>query len=124
MDDYEVSDDFEEEFYEGKSAFAMHRRVERNKKLRKSLLSKLKDEELVCEICGLSKPGLERSIHESLFEVHHILPLSDVDGTRATKIGDVALLCACCHRAIHKLIALEKKFVGIQDARKILVNKG
>ncbi len=37
-----------------------------------------------------------------LIEAHHRIPLSR--GIRATMPEDFAMLCPCCHRAIHKLI--------------------
>lgn len=122
-EDYQVSDDFEEEFYEGKTVFALHRRVEREKRLRKHFLSRLSGEELQCAICGLTRPDLEREIHESLFEIHHVLPFFEVAGTRKTKLSDVVLLCASCHRAIHKMMHVEKGFVSVAEAKHKLARK-
>lgn len=120
VDDFEMSDDFVGEFYEGKSVFAIHRKTERHKGLRNKLLSKRSDDQLACEICGLSRPDLTRTIHESFFEVHHIVPLSELHGEQDTKLADVALLCACCHRGIHKLMSLEKKSFSISEAKLAL----
>ena len=36
-------------------------------------------------------------------EVHHRLPLAEGDGERETRLEDLAVLCANCHRAIHRL---------------------
>lgn len=122
-EDYEVTDDFEDEFHEGKSVFASHRRTERNKKLRGKFLRRLDDADLKCGICGLERPHLNRSVHESLFELHHVLPLSENTGARITRLSDVVLLCASCHRAIHKLMAEKKRFVGIDEAAEVLVGR-
>lgn len=120
LDDFDMSDDFEEEFYEGKSVFAVHRKVERNSSIRKKLLSNLTDHQLSCAICELSRPNLARALHESLFEIHHLTPLSELVGEQRTKLADVCLLCACCHRGIHKLMSLEKRPISIDDAKRLL----
>jgi 5-methylcytosine-specific restriction protein A len=119
-DDFEMADDFLEDFYEGKSTFVAHRKIERNSKLRTSLLKKLEDDELECEICFLSRPKLERNLHEALFEVHHLVPLAILNFEQKTKLSDVSLLCASCHRAIHKLMSIEKRNISIREARKAL----
>jgi len=43
-----------------------------------------------------------------LIEAHHRIPLSQ--GARDTKPEDFAMLCPCCHRAVHKLIDLGTPF--------------
>ena len=36
-------------------------------------------------------------------EVHHRVPLADGDSERETRLEELAVLCANCHRAIHRL---------------------
>jgi 5-methylcytosine-specific restriction protein A len=120
VDDYQLPDDIEDEYYEGKTAFALHRKTERSKGLRRDLLSKRKDAELKCAICDLSRPDLERPLHEALFEVHHVFPLSEVDGQTKTKLRDVELLCASCHRGIHKLMSIRGEFVSVESAKRVI----
>ena len=47
-----------------------------------------------CMVCAFS-PRVD-----SQLDVHHLFPLSD-GGERVTKIDDVAVLCANCHRLAH-----------------------
>jgi hypothetical protein len=55
---------------------------------------------LSCEACGCvpedDYPGL------NIIEAHHRIPLAR--GIRETKAEDFAMLCPCCHRAVHKII--------------------
>jgi len=40
---------------------------------------------------------------EDFCEVHHLVPLGKDSGERVTSLEDLAVLCANCHRAIHRL---------------------
>lgn len=54
---------------------------------------------LDCEICGFS--ALE-TYGEAYCEVHHLIPLAQMDGRTPTRLEDLAILCANCHRIIHR----------------------
>jgi 5-methylcytosine-specific restriction protein A len=112
--------DEEEEFIEGARLTRRHLTRERNKSIRKKLMAKLTDDTLVCEVCGFSPPPLSRQLRESFFEAHHILPLAEAEKARSTLLKDIALLCAGCHRFLHKLIRDRKQWVGSEDARQII----
>jgi 5-methylcytosine-specific restriction protein A len=51
-----------------------------------------------------------------VFEAHHLVPLALLVKGRKAKLGDVALLCANCHRLIHLVIAREKRRLSLEDA--------
>jgi len=108
----------DELFAEGQLLTSRHR--SRDRRLRKKLLGQTSDEQLVCAICKFSAPPLERQLRESFFEAHHIRPLVDVKGVTTTRVADMSLLCAGCHRFIHKLIAISKRWHSIDDARASL----
>lgn len=57
---------------------------------------------LCCEACELSERELPAAIGEACFEVHHLIPLSELTEERPTKLADLCLLCANCHRMIHR----------------------
>ena len=116
-DDLEMPEEFEDEFYEGRSAYVLHRKIERDTKLRKRVLKRRSPQNLVCDICEFSRPSLPVEIQESFFEVHHIVPLSALSEVKSYKLGDLAFLCANCHRGIHKLMSIEKEVVSLSDAR-------
>jgi 5-methylcytosine-specific restriction protein A len=115
---YQPSDDLEE-FPEGRLLTRMHTVRERDPIVRKKLLAKREGAALVCEACGLSEPHLDRALEESLFEAHHLIPLAD-GATRATRLADMALLCACCHRLIHKLIITQRRWVEPEEVGRLL----
>ena len=104
----------DEVFVEGHLLTSRHR--SRDRRLRKRLLAQKTDDQLVCTICQFAPPPLERRLLESFFEAHHIRPLSETKGPTSTRVADMALVCACCHRFIHRLIALKKRWVSIGEA--------
>ncbi|MGG7577611.1 HNH endonuclease [Rhizobium sp. Nf11,1] len=110
----ELPDD--EVFIEGQLITASHRR--RDSRIRRKLLEKSGDK-LVCQICDFSPPTLARPLQESFFDAHHIVPLSNALGDVRTRLADVVLLCAGCHKFVHKLIASQKRWVSIPEARSV-----
>jgi len=61
---------------------------------------RLKYGSLACEACGFDF-GREFTPSVEYAEVHHVLPLADVVGSRPTRLEDLAVLCANCHRVAH-----------------------
>ena len=57
-----------------------------------------------CEACGWSIEENEQDVWGSSFELHHLTPFSELeeDQSRRVRIQDFAVLCASCHRAIHR----------------------
>lgn len=53
-----------------------------------------------CECCKISH---DDNVRASVFEVHHKVPYAESFETRQLKISDLAVLCANCHRMIHKM---------------------
>ena len=92
------------EYTEGGKVLRTHLRTERDgnaAKLAKELARKRsKNGKLICEACASVPEDDYRGL--DLIEAHHRIPLSR--GIRSTKPEDFAMLCPCCHRAVHKLI--------------------
>jgi 5-methylcytosine-specific restriction protein A len=106
------------EFAEGRVATEAHKRRERNPKLRKKLLhKKRKLGPLVCEICGCIEPA--SPFGEAIFEAHHVLPLA-AGSERRTKLSDLALLCANCHRMLHRAISAKRQWIDMPEASVFL----
>lgn len=89
---------------EGKERLSLHRRKERDRKLvRVAKLSfKLRYGKLFCECCGICFEEFYGSLGAEFIEAHHKLPLSEVKEETAVKASDLAMLCANCHRMIHR----------------------
>ncbi|RVC76860.1 HNH endonuclease, partial [Mesorhizobium sp. M2A.F.Ca.ET.046.02.1.1] len=92
----------EDEFYEGRVLTRLHYTRERNPRIRAKLLQARSSAGLNCEICAISYPSVLANIHDAAFEAHHVVPLAEA-GVRVTRLADMALLCACCHRLIHRI---------------------
>lgn len=92
----------EEEFEEGAHIIRQHRYRERNS----SAAKKKKDEavangHLTCESCGIDYFAMYGERGRRLMDCHHTIPLSSDAHRGVTKMADLILLCANCHRLAH-----------------------
>jgi 5-methylcytosine-specific restriction enzyme A len=109
--------DESEEFIEGRAVTRAHLSRERSKRVRNRLLAaRRKRGILKCDLCGWRPTHPDNRFSDAYFEAHHLVPLACA-GSRITRLSEVALLCANCHRLIHRAIALEKRWVGLDEAR-------
>jgi 5-methylcytosine-specific restriction protein A len=113
-----VYSDDEETFVEGRWLTVRHRH--RDSRLRKKLLEAHRSKVLKCEVCDFSPPAFDRKTQESFFEAHHEVPIAAAEGLRSTRVSDMALLCASCHRFIHRMIAQRRTWTTIAEARACL----
>ncbi|MCA1490477.1 hypothetical protein I6F11_06025 [Ensifer sp. NBAIM29] len=110
-------------FIEGRATLRTHLVRERAAGLRNHLLKARQSVGLSCDVCGVTGDDLDEDIRESMFEAHHAsAPLSDGE-EKMTKIDDMALLCACCHRLLHRLVSVRNQWVSIPEARKLVGNR-
>jgi 5-methylcytosine-specific restriction protein A len=56
---------------------------------------------LECQVCGFDFARTYGPRGEGYIECHHIVPLH-VAGARTTRLADLILICANCHRMIHR----------------------
>jgi len=101
---------------EGRPIWKLHKSRERNTKL---VLQKKKNvlEEtgkLECEVCSTDFEKVYGIIGHGFAECHHINPLSLREGNEKTKLNELAILCANCHRMIHR----QKPWMTISELRK------
>ena len=115
----EVDQAEEIEFYEGRLLTQRHMRRERSAALRRALLKKRQGDAMRCDICGEAHADLPADLRAAAFEAHHVVPIATV-GEGATKLSDVALVCATCHRLLHRLIALRRVWVGVAEAKMLI----
>jgi hypothetical protein len=103
---------------EGRLMYQQHRVRERS-----PILCRLKKEaalreegRLVCEACGFDFARQYGALGEGFSECHHRSPLGQGE-ERETALEDLALLCANCHRRIHrsKLISVEELRSSLHD---------
>jgi 5-methylcytosine-specific restriction enzyme A len=107
----------DQEFLEGRIITELHLRRERDARLRRKVLAQRTT--LSCDCCHLERSDLPVEWQRSLFEVHHINPLA-LTGERATRVGDVALLCANCHRLTHAIISSSRRWQTVAEVQAAL----
>jgi 5-methylcytosine-specific restriction protein A len=54
-----------------------------------------------CKVCGFSFSAKYGEIGDGYIECHHLRPMS-MDEARPTKLEEVTVLCANCHRMAHR----------------------
>ncbi|MEW1722577.1 HNH endonuclease [Streptomyces sp. NPDC093109] len=88
---------------EGRLLLRRHRSRERNKGLRKKKIASVlkRGGQLACEACGFDFEALYGDRGAGYIECHHVVPLHEA-GEGRTKLSDLALICANCHRMIHR----------------------
>jgi 5-methylcytosine-specific restriction protein A len=97
-------------FSEGRLLSRLHTKRERNRSLRPKALKRARASgDLKCAACNKIENKKLGAIAEAMFEVHHIQPLSTLakDTEIETKLSDLAILCADCHRLIHRISIAE-----------------
>lgn len=89
---------------EGKVIFKYHKRIERNSKIinKKKLTYLRKYGKLDCEVCGFDFKYHYGEFGEGFIECHHKNPLSTLTEETETSLDDLALVCANCHRMLHR----------------------
>ena len=101
----EAEDEDDAEVYaEGRVSFALHRKLERNPKIAKTVKNKRLREtgDLCCDVCGFSFHERYGAIGIGFIEAHHTVPVSSLKVKRSTKLADMALVCSNCHRMLHR----------------------
>lgn len=73
---------------------------------------------LPCEVCEFDFAARYGELGVSYIEAHHTLPLSDLeDGElRNTRVEDLALVCANCHRMLHR----KRPWATVEQLRKLV----
>ena len=56
---------------------------------------------LVCQACGSAPVEVYGPSGESCMEAHHKVPIEQLQPDSVTLVGDMAMLCASCHRVVH-----------------------
>lgn len=98
------SDEIEESFVEGRSILVVHLSKERNRGavLRKKQASMDENGRLRCEVCSFDFAECYGPLGDGFGECHHRLPLAQLKDESATRLRDLAIVCANCHRMLHR----------------------
>ena len=71
---------------------------------------------LACEACGFDFQQVYGERGRQYIECHHIKPVSALKTGEKTRVTDLALLCANCHRMIH----VARPWLTVADLKSIL----
>ncbi|TXE14896.1 HNH endonuclease [Psychroserpens burtonensis] len=117
-DDFSSNENSDEEFPEGKIVERKHKRRERNSKVVKLAKTQFKNThgKLFCEVCKLDFEEKYGELGTDFIEAHHTIPVSEMKAEHKTKIEDFAMLCANCHRMVHK----KRPWLNINELKEIL----
>lgn len=87
--------------YEDATRFRMHKRIERNVDLAKAAK---KYHGNTCQVCNTKFEDNYGAIGKDYIEAHHLKPLASLKGMKVAMDpkNDFAVLCANCHRMIHR----------------------
>ena len=106
------------EAIEGRLLTRLHTSRERNRDLvRKKRESVLRETgRLACEACGFDFEKTYGARGAGFSEVHHIQPLHALTPGSRTKLQDLAVVCANCHRMIHA----KAKWLSMRELKALL----
>ena len=74
---------------------------------------------LTCDACRAAPGVSNEELLAAAFEAHHLQPLA-LSGEKVTRVSDMTLLCANCHRLIHRAMHMWRRWVGIAELRILL----
>lgn len=95
---------------EGELRLVAHLVKERNPKIvREKKQQAINNNALRCEVCAFSFP---ETFHYNFIECHHLSPIGQT-GVRETRLEDLALVCANCHRMLHT--KFDGQYLSIQQ---------
>lgn len=100
--------------------YKLHKVRERDRKIIEAKKKNILKEkgELKCEACDFDFEKTYGEIGKGYIECHHLIPLSNFQVNKETKLDDLALLCSNCHRMIHKDLSIKtiKEFKSTWNA--------
>jgi 5-methylcytosine-specific restriction protein A len=106
---------------EGRLLTRMHRIRERNRELvkRKPDAVLRKTGRLACEACNFDFNDTYGEHGRGFIEVHHLLPLHVLTPGTRTRMQDLAVLCANCHRMVHA----KTKWLTLSEIKEFLAER-
>lgn len=89
---------------EGEVIYRLHKHIERSNKIVQIKKQRHLDrfDKLDCEVCTFDFFNKYGDLGYGYIECHHRQPLSTISGASKTTLADLALVCANCHRMLHR----------------------
>lgn len=94
----------DESYAEGAIKRRLHHQHERNRMVvsKAKNLAWKRNPVLPCDVCGFSFSEVYGKRGEKFIEAHHRQPVAELEPGSRTRVKDISLLCANCHRIIHR----------------------
>lgn len=109
----------DEAFPEGAIKQRLHLSRERNRKLVASAKQRFKEQHggrIFCQVCDFDFSERYGPLGDDYIEAHHTLPISDLTESATTRIEDLAMVCANCHRMLHR----RRPWLKMNELRQLL----
>ncbi len=102
---------------EGRVRFRLHRYKERRPRLvrRKKQMVRAASGRLACEVCDFDFAIAYGPLGDGFAECHHRTPLADLSGVTRTRMADLAIVCANCHRMLHR-----RPYLRVEQLREVV----
>lgn len=106
---------------EGQTLYRFHKYRERNTAIVKAKKKKVLKTTgtLACEVCNFDFYSTYGPLGEGFIECHHTKPLAQYEDTSTTQLEDLALVCANCHRMLHRRFGV----MSIEDLKSLILHK-
>jgi hypothetical protein len=103
---------------EGRKKWIQHLRRERDRRLVSEKKARVLAQtgRLACEACGFHFSEFYHPYAQDFCEVHHRMPLANLEEAAETKLEDLAIMCSNCHRVIH----LIRPMPNVEQLRALL----
>ncbi len=72
---------------------------------------------LFCEACGFDFSVKYGPTAKGVIDVHHTKPVHTLTQGDTTKLEDLALLCANCHRVVHS----SRKWLTVEQVKQLVI---
>lgn len=115
-------DDYIAEEGQEKTVYKLHRFKERDPKIISQAKKKAElENRLHCEICSFNFNKQYPLLGNNFIECHHKQPISN-GGIRKTRVEDLAIVCANCHRMLHRK-HINGNYLSVEELGKIIKQK-
>lgn len=117
----QIKNEESESYKEGGALYMLHLKRERSAAAVRDKKDAVFQEtgKLDCEVCGFDFYAVYGSLGTGFIECHHRIPLHLMKSSGATKLEDLALLCANCHRMIHRKMSS----MSVDELKQIINNR-
>lgn len=72
---------------------------------------------LMCEACDFDFASVYGPLGDGFAECHHRIPLAELDGETHTQPEDLAIVCANCHRMLHR----SRPMLSVEELRRVVL---